>query len=457
MTRYETEDGLPGLALAEWESDLLSDVTMNDRDLRLAERLRARQRDAAVDVRASEGGVQVAAKGAVGLVRFSQFEIRVEPKMPGDHLQLFRMIEFAEGLSGLVQLAGAPRMRTAGTNLLDFIIELLSSATDRILSAGLRADYVEREDQLPALRGRLLPDRQLLERFGRYDRVLCRYDEHEHDIADNQLLALALAQGARTATLRNVRRRARGLAAVLEEVCDPGALDISPGREAFAYSRHNEHYRPAHALCWLVLQHVGLDEALSTGQASIRSFLVDMNRLFERFVERALALALAPLNISVTTQRSDSIFWRPDSRVRYARVRPDCLVHAGTLSARLPVDAKYKRYAERRVDVDDLTQVFLYAYAYRDPQAVHPPRAMLIHPSESPGDARQIPVEVRSVAERQVDAELTVVGVHIPTVLDEAETGSGSTLTALAELVVQRLGGEPTRSELGLRTLAADT
>jgi 5-methylcytosine-specific restriction enzyme subunit McrC len=345
-------------------------------------------------------------------------------------------------------------MHTADTSLLDFIIELLSSAADRILSAGLRADYVEREDQLPALRGRLLPDRQLLERFGRYDRVLCRYDEHEHDIADNQLLALALAQGARTATLRQVRRRARGLAAVLEEVCDPGALDISLGPEAFVYSRHNEHYRAAHALCWLVLHHVGLDEALSTGQASVRSFLVDMNRLFERFVERGLALALAPLNISVTTQRSDSIFWRPDSHMRYARVRPDCVVHIDKSSARLPVDAKYKRYFERRVDVDDLTQVFLYAYAYRDPRSPDPPRAMLIHPSESRGKPRRIPLEVRSVAERQVDAELTVVSIHIPTVLDEAETGGGPTLTALAELVLQRLGGEPSRGELGEPALA---
>jgi 5-methylcytosine-specific restriction enzyme subunit McrC len=244
---------------------------------------------------------------------------------------------------------------------------------------------------------------------------------------------------------------------VLEEVCDPGALEISVGPEAFVYSRHNKHYRAAHALCWLVLQHVGLDEALSTGQASVRSFLVDMNRLFERFVERGLALALAPLNVSVTTQRSDSIFWRPDSHMRYARVRPDCLVNGSKPWARLPVDAKYKRYAERRVDVDDLTQVFLYAYAYRDPRSLHPPRAMLIHPSESPGESRQIPLEVRSVAERHVDAELTVVSVHIPTVLHEAETGGGPTLTALAELVEERLGGEPSRRELGQPAVAGYT
>jgi 5-methylcytosine-specific restriction enzyme subunit McrC len=205
--------------------------------------------------------------GAVGLVRFTNFEVRVDPKLPGDHLQLFRLVEFASGIEGLVQLAGSPSVRAVGASLLDLVVELLSSATERILAAGLRADYVEREDDLPALRGRLLPDRQALERFGFYDRVVCRYDEHEHDIADNQLLALALAHGNRIATVPRVRRRARALAALLEDLCDPRALDVRLGPEAFTYSRHNEHYRSAHALSWMVLQERGPDEALVTGAA----------------------------------------------------------------------------------------------------------------------------------------------------------------------------------------------
>ncbi len=75
--------------------------------------------------------------------------------------------------------------------------------------------------------------------------------------------------------------------------------------------------------------------------------------------------------MEVEAQRSDSIFWRPDLRVRYARVRPDLLVQQrrDRPHARLPLDAKYKRYDNAKVDVGDLTQAFLYAYAYRDPEA----------------------------------------------------------------------------------------
>ncbi len=441
MTAYQTADGLPGLALAEWRAGTLPGVEMAERDLRLAERLRALPRDAQLDVQPAEDGVAVKATGAVGLVRFGSFEVRIDPKLPGDHLHLFHLVEFASGLDGLVQLAGLPGMREAEATLLDLVVELLSCATERILAAGLRADYVERERDLQALRGRLLADRQLLERFGLYDRVVCRYDEHEHDIPDNQLLALALAHGSQLATLPRVRRRARALAALLEDLCDPRALAVALGPEAFTYSRHNEHYRTAHGLSWMVLQGHGPDEALATGQARLRSFLIDMNTLFERFLERALRIALQPADVAVEAQRRDSIFWRPDLRVRYARVRPDLLVQqVARPQARLPLDAKYKRYDKGKIDVGDLTQAFLYAYAYRDPETTdRPPRAVLVHPSENPGQPRVTPLQVRSVAERNVDAELTVVGVHIPTVLDEVDAGGGPALDELRELSLRLL------------------
>jgi 5-methylcytosine-specific restriction endonuclease McrBC regulatory subunit McrC len=105
-----------------------------------------------------------------------------------------------------------------------------------------------------------------------------------------------------------------------------------------------------------------------------------MNTLFERFLERALRLAVERAGVEVEAQRPDSIFWRPDVHARYARVRPDLLLqHAERTQARLPIDAKYKRYDAGKADVDDLTQVFLYAYAYRDPEATGtPPRAVLV-------------------------------------------------------------------------------
>jgi 5-methylcytosine-specific restriction enzyme subunit McrC len=204
----------------------------------------------------------------------------------------------------------------------------------------------------------------------------------------------------------------------------------------------------------MLLQEVGLDQKLATGAPRVRSFLIDMNTLFEQFLERVLRLALLPEGVRVEVQRSDSIFWRPDDHTRYARVRPDLLLRRPERPhARLPVDAKYKRYDVGRVNVDDLSQAFLYAYAYRDPEAAGvPPRAILVHPAESAGEPRTTPIQVRSVAERIVDAELAVVAIHLPTILDEVDAGGGPALDALRGIALDAL---PARPASGMHSLAA--
>ncbi|MEV5829365.1 hypothetical protein AB0L25_27765 [Spirillospora sp. NPDC052242] len=72
-----------------------------------------------------------------------------------------------------------------GLDLRDLVCLLLTLEADRLLRHGLRRDYLRREEDLPAVRGRLLADRQVMRRFGRLDRLECRYDERSGDILDN--------------------------------------------------------------------------------------------------------------------------------------------------------------------------------------------------------------------------------------------------------------------------------
>jgi 5-methylcytosine-specific restriction enzyme subunit McrC len=434
LSLYEARDGVAGLSISEWDGGEVPGVQLSARDLRLTERLRNRRRDTAVDVRPTESGVRVEARGAVGFVRFEEFELRIEPKFPGDHLQLFRMVEFAEGVSGITQLTGTPRLRFAEHNLLDLVVHLLTELSKRLLAAGLRADYVEHEGPLPALRGRLLPDRQVLDRLGLFDRVVCRYDEHEQDIPDNQLLALALGIGARVAQDRLVRRRARALAAMFEDFCDPAAFPVRLGREAIAYDRMNERYRPAHQLAWLLYEGLGPHDLMVAGENRVQSFLIDLSRLFERFLEKLLPM-IAPAGFRVEPQREVSIFWDADRRAPYGRIRPDLIIQSEAADGpRLALDAKYKRYSRaggETISAEDLSQVFLYAYAFRNQDRLDPPVAFIVYPSEARDGADLVHLEVRSTADRLVQANVTAIGVHIPSVLEKVASGSSRPLAEL--------------------------
>jgi hypothetical protein len=74
------------------------------------------------------------------VVRFTAFEVRIEPKLPGEHLELFRMVEFA-AVSTVVQLAGSPACGSHhAPRLRDGHAVVRHGADPR---GGLRADYVE--------------------------------------------------------------------------------------------------------------------------------------------------------------------------------------------------------------------------------------------------------------------------------------------------------------------------
>lgn len=421
MSLYVASDGLQGISLPEWGSGEVPEVRLSGRDQRLAERLRSRSQDSAIDIQQFESGVSVRTRGSVGVVRFNEFELRIEPKLPAGHLQLFRMIEFAGGLSGISNLLGSPRIRFADHNLLDLVVSMLSDFSRRLLASGLRADYVEREGPLPALRGRFLPDRQVLDRLGLLDQVVCRYDEHEYDIPDNQLLALALRCGGAVAVDPTIRRRSRILAGIFEEICAADEFSLHLGRSAMEYDRMNAHYRGAHELAFLLLDGTGPEDPLVAGNQRAQSFLIDMSKLFERFVEKLLR-ASHPSGLQIRAQQSHSIFWDADRQTNYGRVRPDFLVESRSRDRRrLPLDAKYKRYSGpqgRKISAEDLSQAFIYAYAFREPSSPDDPVAVIVYPSELPDGDDLIHIEVHNTAESLIEAKVIGVGLHIPSILE---------------------------------------
>jgi 5-methylcytosine-specific restriction enzyme subunit McrC len=284
---------LPTFEVAEWQSRLLENKTLTDSDQQLKQNLEAGE-EGRLLVDELRSGVRITARSWVGVVRFDDFEVRVVPKLAGDNLGLVEMIEFATGLDALRRASSARTLHAEGAGLVDLLALLLTEAAEAILRGGILADYVEREDELLVLRGRLLSDQQILRRFGQIDRVVCRFDEHEQDIVENQLLAAALSRCSTRVTHESVRRRVRRLLAIFREVCRSDELDLDALRHrGIAYHRLNDHYRDAHALAWLLLDGLGTQDLLAPGKTRCFAFLIDMNRLFDMFVFRLVARLLA--------------------------------------------------------------------------------------------------------------------------------------------------------------------
>jgi len=127
-------------------------------------------------------------------------------------------------------------------------------------------------------------------------------------------------------------------------------------------------------------------------------FLLDMNRLFEDFVTRLLVDAFEGTDVQVRAQPRDRSLLRDEATGRpYAAVIPDVLLERRDAAGRrrVPIDAKYKLYDERKLEPADVYQTFFYAYAYARPAEVNSvsARAFIVYPGSRASVGRRLRVQ----------------------------------------------------------------
>jgi 5-methylcytosine-specific restriction enzyme subunit McrC len=423
--------------ISEWESVCIDGLELSPADSKLVEDV-ANQ----ITIVELKSGVNISAQSWIGVLRFDNFELRIVPKLAGENIGLIEMIEFTTGISGLKENVGARTLDAQGSNLFDLLSLLFAKACEKVSRIGLLSDYVEREDTIQVLRGRLLADKQILRHFGQVDKLECRYDEFEKDILENQVLSAVLEICARKVGEQSVKRNLRVMQSVFDEICDPSECDLESVRHQIIYNRRNEHYREALDLAWLLLDGLGIKDITDAGKTRCFAFLIDMNTLFENFVYKVINLYIDKKKYKVLYQQKDrSIIWNAITNRPYSSIIPDIMVESRGLDPviRIPVDAKYKLYDGRKISPSDIYQCFMYAYAYKSPAQSKTATALLIYPSSHEGSH---PVHLRVQRPNDIStAEIIAIPLSIPKVLLDIRSGTqGGTIMRLMEIVEMATG-----------------
>ncbi|WP_162642053.1 McrC family protein [Streptosporangium sp. 'caverna'] len=293
--------------------------------------------------------------GYVGAAVIGGVEVRITPKTPVD--RVFFLLGYARRPRGWRQ-----EEVNAGEHaeLLPALAHAYAMAADRALRQGVLQGYLEMEEALPVIRGRIREADQLRRRYGLPLPVEVRYDDYTVDIAENRLLLAASARLLRLPGLAvQTRKTLRHVIARLA-----GVTALVPGRPlpAWLSSRINTRYHTALGLAELVLR--GASYELDDGTAvRVNGLLVEMWRVFEDFVTVALTEALRPHGGRSELQdkrhhldHGQRVLLKPDL-VRY-------VVDAG--GKEIPaavVDSKYKISAGPGGHGADLYQMLAYCTA----------------------------------------------------------------------------------------------
>lgn len=243
-------------------------------------------------------------------------------------------------------------------NLLEILIGLFARKLADAVHRGMPRRYLEREEDLPVLRGRLDVARQFTTLAASPDRLACRFDALSTDIALNQVMKAAITRLSRVSRSNENQRRLRELDFAYADITSvpPAALRWSD----IVLDRTNARWRELVNLARLLLGE--RFQTTSEGAESGFSLMFEMNTLFEAYVARMLKRALAGTPFSVHAQ-GGRLYCLEDVEAKVGRfmTKPDILVKAGS-ATQLIIDTKWKHLARR---IDDPKQGVSQADVYQ--------------------------------------------------------------------------------------------
>ena len=313
--------------------------------------------DAHIDVTPSpdeEGGYRLKPSSYIGAINIGELAVVVRPKIPIDRVMF--LIAYAMDPKNWQM---DPEL-ASDHDVLEAIALAFAHRTRQAIHRGLLQGYRWEEDALNTVRGRIRFGDQIGRRFGVPLPIEVAFDEYTEDIEKNRLLKTAIHRLGHTyirseAARLEVRRLRPAFATVGLGSYRRGALP------EIRYTRLDEHYCPAVELACLIIENSSLE--LRHGKVADAAFLIDMNKVFERFLYVALKEALGlpegqwKHEADLTLDKAGRIHMKPDlswwpSGTARNGARP---IFVG--------DAKYKNLEPQGFQHADIYQMLAYCTA----------------------------------------------------------------------------------------------
>ena len=278
--------------------------------------------------------------------------------------------------------------------ILEFVVSFFAGLVERRLDQGLYRSYVEQEDNLTAVRGAILFTEDVRRNYVLRHRTYCRYAEFSWNITENQVIRQVTYMLGGWELTRNLRQRLHRLDVALTEIT-PVVFPASI-IDRFQYNRLNEDYRQLHQFCRLFLEGASISE--ESGPLDFQTFLVDMNKLFEKFITQVLREHKQD-NIVVDDQVP--LYLGHEQKVL---MQPDIVVSEGETIV-LVADCKYKRLEAEEFKNHDVYQMLAYCTATRVR------RGLLIYPLHEAVIQDEVQIRNSQTVLQQVTVDLTATEV----------------------------------------------
>lgn len=250
-------------------------------------------------------------------------------------------------------------------NIYDLFAEILACGISYQLKQGLHRDYVQYNDTLSALKGKLDINSTIRNFINRKNKLGCEFDELSVDNKFNQILKATAYILLKHKEVKPARKAA--LKKLMPYFMDVSAIEVKNIKwNTMRFDRNCKTYRMLMYICYFVIDNMLL--TTEKGEYMMNTFSDEhMCRLYEKFI-----LEYFKRHHPETKARAAQIDWNIDKETSTVSILPilqtDILLE---LKGRtLIIDAKYygktwqEHYGKRTVHSHNLNQVFTYVMNY---------------------------------------------------------------------------------------------
>jgi 5-methylcytosine-specific restriction enzyme subunit McrC len=259
------------------------------------------------------------------------------------------------------------KLAAARMPLLEVFMAEFLFAVEQIVKRGLRSDYTIRQDNLRALRGKIMISQQLRHNLTRADRFFTEHDQFSSNRPENRLLHTALRKILPMLVSQENQRLARELSFIFADV--PQSTQIQLDFRCVRLDRGMSNY--ADALAWAELILAEMSPVTGIGKHRAPSLLFPMEKVFEAFVAKHLSHQLHKPNFLKTQAQSHHLVRHTEQD--WFRLKPDLLVRE-SVNDFLVLDTKWKLLDRKKTGgthkyglaQGDFYQLLAYGQSYLD-------------------------------------------------------------------------------------------
>lgn len=245
-------------------------------------------------------------------------------------------------------------------NIHNLLAAILSKGIGQQLKQGIYREYMNRTEEMPVVRGKIVMPGTIKNRIARKRVLTCEYDELSENNLLNQILKTTVLLLLRHADVKPEHKDSLRREMLFFSNVDTVEL-ASIRWSAIRFQRNNQTYRMLITLCQLIIE--GMLLTTETGEHKLASFIDEqrMSRLYEKFILEYYRKEFPTIHVSAA-----QIPWALDDGIgtMLPVMQSDITLALGEKV--LIIDAKYythttqAQYGKHTLHSGNLYQIFTY-------------------------------------------------------------------------------------------------